>query len=117
MAANADDLERLAAAFDDWAKKYPHIEVVYLFGSRVRGDRPDSDVDFAWKLSPSEGLDVKQWVDDFNALKARLPGPPVGPAQPDGPAWPAIVKGAASPVYTKGKVVCVLTAPKPSQLC
>lgn len=40
----------------EWAKRTSCVNVVHLFGSRVRGDfRPDSDLDIALEISPKEG--------------------------------------------------------------
>src|SRR5271168_82818 len=78
----AEELRALAEAVAVWVDDVPGISSVYLFGSRVRGDhRPDSDVDLRLYLDEwgTDNRTTEWWtrenMDDFAALKARLPGP------------------------------------------
>lgn len=46
------DLEATVAA---WARQYPRIAAVHLFGSRAKGlERPDSDIDIAVTITEKE---------------------------------------------------------------
>lgn len=48
-----------------WAKKYPLIEAVYLYGSRAKGTyRPDSDVDLAIQMN---GVAWYRWHQKFKS--------------------------------------------------
>ena len=80
--ANLDELRALAEILADWVEPAPCIPAVHLFGSRVRGDhRPDSDVDVRLLLNEwNVCMDTAQWWleqnrTNYDALRARLPGP------------------------------------------
>jgi len=100
----------------------PCIPAVYLFGSRVRGDhRPDSDVDVRLLLNEwNVCMDTAQWWleqnrTNYDALRARLPGP-FSPHREDGDFVDQFIReGRKSPVLVVRKAVCVWTPPKPGR--
>jgi predicted nucleotidyltransferase len=118
MKANSE-LQALAEILANWIKPAPGIPAIYLFGSRVRGDhKPNSDVDVRiylneWK--PCEAT-TRWWMDqnesDFEAIKARLPGPLAIHRETADAADAEIRKGMATPVLVVDRVVCVWTVPK-----
>jgi hypothetical protein len=80
MHAFPDELDSLARIFAAWSAPAP-ASVVYLFGSRVRGDhRPDSDVDFHLHYASPVDIATALWATDqhgtdFAVLRPLLPGP------------------------------------------
>lgn len=113
------DLRAVAEIIAEWVERVPGIAVVYLFGSRVRGDhRSDSDVDLRlytkdWQLDPKTmAWWGQQNETDFAELKAQLPGPLAIHRESWDAADDAIKTGTAIPVLTTGKVVCVWTPPR-----
>lgn len=76
----SDDLIELTRILADWVEPAPGF-VVYLFGSRVRGDhRLDSDVDVVIPFPRSPSNDDATWWnyinhDNFKSINAALPGP------------------------------------------
>jgi hypothetical protein len=120
--ANLDELRALAEILADWVEPAPCIPAVYLFGSRVRGDhRPDSDVDVRLLLNEwNVCMDTAQWWleqnrTNYDALRARLPGP-LSPHREDGDFVDQFIReGRKSPVLVVRKAVCVWTPPKPGR--
>ena len=120
-----DDLQNLAETVAQWADKFPGLPVVYLFGSRVRGDhRPDSDVDLC--IFPDGLADdnetTRWWTRQNNChfvgLKAKLRAAGVrGRLAVHRDAFDgitaAISQGEAECVLTVRKVRCLLLPPKP----
>ena len=111
------DLIALARVLREWIEPAPGVPVVYLFGSRVRGDhRPDSDVDVRVFPSTFKGDDAtSDWWDRENdtchaELKAKLPGPLALHRDATDGADPDILTGRQ--VYKDGRVVCVWTPPR-----
>jgi predicted nucleotidyltransferase len=114
------ELKTLAEILAEWIKPAPGVPAIYLFGSRVRGDyRPDSDVDVRLYLREWKSCEatMRWWTDqnasDFQALKARLPGPLAIHRETDDEADAEIRKGMGAPVLVVDRVVCVWTAPRP----
>lgn len=110
------ELFDLASAIARWAETVPCIKVVYLFGSRARGDhRPDSDVDLRIEFD-YQSEDFESWLrenrEDFAALKAVLPGRLALHQDWDDITVPIIAKAAVSPRLVVGNVCCVAT-PRP----
>ena len=75
----SSELDELMTTLANWARD--RTVIVYLFGSRVRGDhRSDSDVDISvvWR-PPRDDATTEWWAEqnatDFPELKAKLPGP------------------------------------------
>jgi predicted nucleotidyltransferase len=101
------ELAALAEVIATWLDGAPGVPVVYLFGSRVRGDHgPNSD----WRLDAET---MRWWMHqndtDFTELKAQLPGPLAIHRETWDAADAAIKAGSAAPVLTVRKVVCVWT--------
>jgi hypothetical protein len=113
-------LASLADILADWLEPAPNIPVVYLFGSRVRGDhRPDSDVDVRVLINEWRNLDRrdmdwwgKENDTDFAALKGQLPGPLSLHREQSDDADAAIMQGRKTPVMVYRRIVCVWTPPK-----
>jgi predicted nucleotidyltransferase len=111
-----EELKALAGTIADWAEDI--TAVVYIHGSRVRGDhRPDSDVDLhiAWNYADMDDYSKTWWGketdDDFKTINSRLPGPLHILDQRD-PAqlhW-AVMK--APVIYEDRNVRCALLDPK-----
>lgn len=109
------DLPRLAEILSDWSSGTTFI--IYLFGSRVRGDhRSDSDVDVLIPIpdSPTD-FDVDWWGrhnrDFFAEIDARLPGK-LHILENDEPLAPKIIEAAQNPIYRDRNVICVWLDPK-----
>jgi predicted nucleotidyltransferase len=103
-------LKRLASILADWADAAPGIPVVYLFGSRVRGDhRPDSDVDVQLYVDrwSADEVTTRWWMEqndtDFATLKAKLPGPLAIHREQTDDADTAISAGKQYPVLIERK--------------
>lgn len=113
-------LKKLASIVAEWAKPFPILETVYIFGSRVRGDHhAESDLDIALDFDISKGSSEITPFDEEEqsecaGLKALLPsGIKLSVHKfPDDKAWPAIRAGEC--VLRKGKVRCVFTPPWPT---
>jgi len=112
---NAPDLPRLAATLADWSTGTTFI--IYLFGSRVRGDhRPDSDVDVVIPIPnlPTD-FDMEWWArnnrDLFAAIDARLPGK-LHILEKDEPLVTKILEAARNPTYRDRNVISVWLPPK-----
>jgi predicted nucleotidyltransferase len=108
------DLRTLAATLADWAAP-ADTAILYLFGSRVRGDhRPDSDVDLSIELDRPTHADILWWTainsDDFVSIDVLLPGKLHILEEKDGHT-PRI--RAAPVVHRDRNVYCVFLAPKP----
>ena len=72
------DLEVLAYILADWAAPAQGV-MLYLYGSRVRGDhRTDSDVDVCIDLGVVGEAAVTWWTtnnqEEFASINAKLPG-------------------------------------------
>lgn len=112
---SADDLARLAGLVAEWSKPAPGM-VVYLYGSRVRGDhRPDSDLDVYVDIRPASTHDDAIWwtennASQFAALRAAVPHT-VEVLDPDHGLRSAIL--AAPVVHSVCNVRCVWLPPKP----
>ena len=109
------DLPKLAKILAEWVEPAPGF-VIYLFGSRVRGDnRSDSDVDVVIPIPqvPSEA-DATWWMennqDNFKSINSKLPGSLSILENAD--AIADYVRGARE-VHRDGKIRCVWTEPKP----
>lgn len=118
-----EELRALAEAVADWVDDVPGISSVYLFGSRVRGDhRPDSDVDLRLYLDEwgTDNRTTEWWtrenMDDFAALKARLPGQLAIHREASDDADDAIKAARTNPVLVVRKAVCVWTPRKPHHI-
>src|ERR1700732_3137081 len=107
------ELRALAEILADWADQGP-FSVLYLFGSRVRGDYcPNSDVDIRLFLDDvckdANEATLRWWQDqnetDFADLKRRLPGPLAIDRETEDAADKDIRKGAMSPILAVRKVV------------
>jgi predicted nucleotidyltransferase len=114
-------LKSLATILADWVDAAPGIPVVYLFGSRVRGDhRSDSDVDVRLYVDrwSADSETTRWWTEqnnsDFAALKAKLPGPLAIHREKVDEADAAVMAGAENPMLVVRKVVCVWIPPKPN---
>lgn len=108
----SDDLKTLARILADWAAPAPSA-IIYLYGSRVRGDhRQDSDVDI-WPVWAGTDAEVEWWTANnanvFADIDAKLPGClhvlPPGDSVKD-----QVV--SANIVYQDRNVRCVLLPPK-----
>jgi hypothetical protein len=85
----ADQLEAVAHAIAQWARAYPRIRRVYLYGSRIRGANkdggPDSDLDIAIELDTEDGQEILMywydhstiWRNELRALVAAIAPWPV----------------------------------------
>jgi predicted nucleotidyltransferase len=61
MGISQEDRDRIV----QWARKYPEIRAIYLYGSRARGEnRPDSDIDLAVQMGFGEWFG---WIRRFRA--------------------------------------------------
>ncbi|WP_281017740.1 MULTISPECIES: nucleotidyltransferase domain-containing protein [unclassified Minwuia] len=74
-----NDFRNIASILADWSHPHSGI-VIYLFGSRVRGDhRSGSDVDVLFDFaSPSDSSTAwltEMEAEDYASLKIQLPGP------------------------------------------
>jgi Polymerase beta, Nucleotidyltransferase len=112
------ELRALAEILADWIEPAPGVPVIYLFGSRARGDhRPDSDVD--GRLFLDEWRDVTmadmKWWDEQNETDCRAeiaPSRPAGdPQRTIGRGRPGDPQRQSEPVLVVGRVVCVWTPP------
>lgn len=62
------DIDRESIA--EFCRKW-RVKELSVFGSALRGDfRPDSDVDVLVELKPGHGLNLYDWVDMIEELKA-----------------------------------------------
>lgn len=114
--AATDELLRLASVLADWAADARGY-IVYLFGSRVRGDhRSESDVDVHLALVGPIDEDTVFWKvqneeEDYASIKSTLPGP-LKILAPDDPLCRKIEIGAL--VHVDRNVRCVWLPPKPT---
>ena len=108
------ELEKLAATLADWSQ---HTSaVIYLFGSRARGDHtPDSDVDVVIKFPRVEDGDADWWLasnqEEFASINALLPGP-LKILENDDPLSDKVVEAAKNPAYRDRNIICVWLPPK-----
>jgi predicted nucleotidyltransferase len=116
------NLKRQARILCRWAKSLP-VKTVYIFGSRVRGDaQPDSDLDVAVEFEPPPTINEAMWNWDhqnktnFAELRKALGISLSLHIDQDDGAWLAIRAGASKPVFSIGKVVCVITPPRPPRI-
>jgi Nucleotidyltransferase domain len=91
----SEELQELGSKIADWA--HPEL-IVYVFGSRVRGDHaPNSDVDIHFGLPSNPSREFTLWWtgqhnQDFSDLKKVLPGP-LRILERDAPLCPEIEGG------------------------
>jgi hypothetical protein len=111
---SGSELDALIVTLADWARG--RTVMVYLFGSRARGDhRPDSDVDISVLWRPPRDLATAAWwveqnTADFPELKAKLPGP-LKILGPDQAHYPLTLPHHE--VSRKDNVIALHTPPKP----
>lgn len=110
-----EHLRQLASTLADWVDGHDSF-VIYLFGSRVRGDyRPDSDVDVVVRWERPTGHDVNWWLanneEDFASINAKLPGR-LRILEYTDPLSDRIIGAARHPTYRDRNVVCVWLPPK-----
>jgi predicted nucleotidyltransferase len=109
-----DDVKIFAA----WSERRPSVRKIYLFGSRIRGDnRPDSDLDIYIErhCNARRGqLDMlaNDEATNFADLKKHFPFP-LRIVVDHHPGQTAAYIAAGQPKLTMGKVVFVVTKPKP----
>lgn len=110
------ELIDLARTLADWAALGEPL-IVYLFGSRVRGDhRPDSDVDILVDIEvASIGTEAVHWYDEanesrFTALDLVLPGP-LNPLDPMDKQMCQLVR-SGKVIHVDRNVRCILMSPK-----
>ena len=109
----SEELIVLARTLADWAAPATST-IIYLYGSRVRGDhRPDSDVDVCVDFGAVGGEDVKWWTrnneNEFAEINAKLPGK-LQILETNDPLKLKIV--AATVVHEDRNVQCVILPPK-----
>lgn len=110
----SDSIGVLAEILADWSQ--PHTDVIiYLFGSRVRGDnRPDSDVDVLIDFeNPSDSSTI--WLtamenEGYASLKAQLPGR-LELLERKSQVAPKVRQAAMNPVHRDRNVICVWLPP------
>jgi len=104
------ELERLAATLADWLGDTSFV--IYLFGSRVRGDhRFDSDVDV---VIPAPNIptdaDMDWWLaqnnEEFATINSRLPGS-LHILPNNDPVADLVLQAAANPILKDRNVLCV----------
>jgi predicted nucleotidyltransferase len=116
------DLKAIATAVADWVDDVPDVPVVFIFGSRVRGDHHEgSDVDirlFKHEWADGGPLDdaTSEWWDEQNEtncaeLEGRLGVRVHVISDQHDPSDDAIRAAAEIPVYKDRKAVCVWTPP------
>ena len=108
------ELQQLASTLADWS--HHTSAVIYLFGSRVRGDhRPDSDVDVVIKFPRVTDGDADWWLanneEEFASINSLLPGT-LKILENDDPIVAKLIHAAKNPVYRDRNVVCVWLPPK-----
>lgn len=116
MTVLPEGLEDIARILACWSAPAPS-SIVYLFGSRVRGDnRPDSDVDFHIHCSVRAGdRATAEWVTRqhetwFADLRPLLPGPP-GFLDPQDKETVALVMNGKV-IFEHRNVRCIWLPPK-----
>lgn len=110
----SDAISELAGILADWS--HPHADVIiYLFGSRVRGDnRSDSDVDVLIDFeNPSDSSTI--WLtamenEGYASLKAQLPGR-LELLERKSQVAPKVRQAAMNPVHRDRNVICVWLPP------
>jgi predicted nucleotidyltransferase len=114
------DLKAIARAVADWVDDVPGVPVVFIFGSRVRGDHHEgSDVDirlFKYEWADGGPLDdvTSEWWDKQNEthcaeLEERLGTQVYVISDQYDSSDDAIRAAAEIPVYVDRKAVCVWT--------
>lgn len=113
----SNDLVELTGILANWVEPALGF-VIYLFGSRVRGDhRLGSDVDVVIPLprAPTD-VDAVWWEEvskgDFHAINAVLPGP-LHILENDEPIARKVL--ISMEVYRVGQVRCIWMDPSPLQ--
>jgi predicted nucleotidyltransferase len=105
------DLKELARTLADWVSPAPNF-IIYLFGSRVRGDqKPTSDVDVVIQHGKTlTEADMQWWTDInndlFKTIDAALPGK-LHILENNDPVTQLVLSAAACPYYRDRQVVCV----------
>lgn len=108
------ELRELAKKLADWAAPASG-SVVYVYGSRVRGDhKPTSDVDICMDFPNPKTEDTRWWTDnnqdDFKQINGQL-GANVQVLERNAPLRPDVLNGPV--VYRDRNVRCVWLPPKP----
>jgi predicted nucleotidyltransferase len=108
------ELKALAGVLADWSAPAPGA-ILYLHGSRVRGDyRRDSDVDVFIEWVTIGDRDLEWWTANneeyFASINAKLPGV-LQILETNDPLKHKII--AAPIAYEDRSVRCVLLPPKP----
>ncbi len=106
------ELSALAKELADWAAPAP-AAVIYLYGSRVRGDHTESsDVDICVEFPKAEHADVEWWTknnqQDFTTISNQL-GAKIEVLERNSPIRSKIV--GALVVYQDRNVLCVWLPP------
>jgi predicted nucleotidyltransferase len=112
--AATPELEALARMLADWAAPAP-AAVIYLYGSRVRGDHKiTSDVDICVEFPKPQTADVQWWTqnnqDDFKTISQRV-GARIEVLERNSPIRSKVV--GADVVYQDRNVRCVWLPPFP----
>jgi predicted nucleotidyltransferase len=107
-------LAALAKTLADWAVPAP-AAVIYLYGSRVRGDhRAESDVDICVEFPNPKTEDVQWWThhnqDDFQQIGTQV-GAKIQLLERNAPLRPDVLNGPI--VHQDRNVRCVWLPPKP----
>jgi predicted nucleotidyltransferase len=107
----SEQLKSLANILADWTAPAETV-IIYLYGSRVRGDHAlDSDVDI-WPDWTGSATEVNWWMEnnanDFANINAKLPGK-LHVLPPNDPVKDKVRFGPV--VYTDRNVRCVLLPP------
>ncbi len=108
------ELRELAKKLADWAVAAP-TAVIYLYGSRVRGDhKATSDVDLCVEFPKAETADVQWWTqnnhDDFQAISTQV-GARIEILERNSPIRSKVI--GAEVVFQDRNVRCVWLPPFP----
>jgi predicted nucleotidyltransferase len=108
------ELSALAKSLADWAAPAP-AAVIYLYGSRVRGDHTaSSDVDICVEFPKAQTSDVQWWTnnnqDDFKSISDQL-GARVEILERNSPIRSKVI--SAPVVYQDRNVRCIWLPPHP----
>jgi predicted nucleotidyltransferase len=107
-------LATLAKTLADWATPAP-AAVIYLYGSRVRGDyKPTSDVDICVEFPQAQTADVQWWTqnnqDEFKTIRQQV-GARIEVLERNSPIRSKVI--GAGVVYQERNVRCVWLPPFP----